>query len=100
MDDAWPAFIERGFDGYRAYYSYLPKSKLQVEYTMRLNNTGTFGLPPTRIEALYVPSSFGALPHALIGYREAEMKRLACFVIACVFNPAAIAAPSFDEVRA
>jgi uncharacterized protein YfaS (alpha-2-macroglobulin family) len=61
---AWPAFVERGFDGYRAYYDYLPKGKLQVEYTMRLNNPGTFGLPPTRVEALYAPSTFGALPNA------------------------------------
>ncbi|SOE81482.1 hypothetical protein SAMN05446927_4767 [Caballeronia arationis] len=61
---AWPAFVERGFDGYRAYYDYLPKGKLQVEYTMRLNNVGTFGLPPTRVEALYAPSAFGALPNA------------------------------------
>ena len=61
---AWPAFVERSFDGYRAYYGYLPKGKLTVEYTMRLNNPGTFGLPPTRVEALYAPSSFGALPNA------------------------------------
>ncbi|WP_250451692.1 Ig-like domain-containing alpha-2-macroglobulin family protein [Caballeronia sp. ATUFL_M2_KS44] len=61
---AWPAFVERSFDGYRAYYDYLAKGKLQVEYTMRLNNAGTFGLPPTRVEALYAPSTFGALPNA------------------------------------
>lgn len=61
---AWPAFVERGFDGYRAYYDYLPKGKLQVEYTVRLNNAGTFGLPPTRVEALYAPSAFGATPNA------------------------------------
>ena len=52
---AWPAFIERGFDGYRAYYDYLPKGKFSIEYTVRLNNVGTFGLPPTRVEALYAP---------------------------------------------
>ncbi len=51
---SWPAFVERGFDGYRAYYDYLPKGKLQVEYTMRVNNPGSFGLP----------STFGALPNA------------------------------------
>ncbi|WP_175772257.1 MG2 domain-containing protein [Paraburkholderia phenazinium] len=61
---AWPAFIERGFDGYRAYYDYLPKGKFSVEYTVRLNNVGAFGLPPTRVEALYAPSTFGALPNA------------------------------------
>ncbi|MEW6341489.1 MAG: MG2 domain-containing protein [Pseudomonadota bacterium] len=63
---AWPAFIERGFDGYRAYYDYVPKGKFSVEYTVRLNNVGTFGLPPTRVEALYAPSTFGALPNAAL----------------------------------
>ncbi|WP_213778409.1 Ig-like domain-containing alpha-2-macroglobulin family protein [Caballeronia sp. dw_276] len=63
---AWPAFVERGFDGYRAYYDYLPKGKLQVEYTVRLNNAGTFGLPPTRVEALYAPSVFGVVPNATV----------------------------------
>jgi alpha-2-macroglobulin len=63
-ESAWPAFIERGFEGYRAYYSYLRKGRFSVEYTMRLNNPGTFGLPPTRVEALYAPSTFGALPNA------------------------------------
>ncbi|WP_118178900.1 alpha-2-macroglobulin family protein [Paraburkholderia phosphatilytica] len=61
---AWPAFIERGFDGYRAYYDYLPKGRFSVEYTVRLNNVGTFGLPPTRVEALYAPSAFGVVPNA------------------------------------
>jgi uncharacterized protein YfaS (alpha-2-macroglobulin family) len=72
---AWPAFVERGFDGYRAYYDYLPKGKLQVEYTVRLNNVGTFGLPPTRVEALYAPSSFGALPNAPIVVAPAAAAR-------------------------
>jgi len=56
--------VERGFEGYRAYYDHLPKGKFQVEYTVRLNNVGTFGLPPTRVEALYAPSAFGAIPNA------------------------------------
>jgi uncharacterized protein YfaS (alpha-2-macroglobulin family) len=64
QDGAWPAFVERGFEGYRAYYDYLPKGKLSIEYTIRLNNAGTFGLPPTRVEALYAPSTFGVLPNA------------------------------------
>jgi uncharacterized protein YfaS (alpha-2-macroglobulin family) len=71
---AWPAFVERGFDGYRAYYDYLPKGKLQVEYTVRLNNVGTFGLPPTRVEALYAPSSFGALPNAAVVVAPVDAK--------------------------
>jgi uncharacterized protein YfaS (alpha-2-macroglobulin family) len=60
----WPAFVERAFDGYRAYYDYLPKGRVQVEYTVRLNSAGTFGLPPTRVEALYAPSTFGVAPNA------------------------------------
>ena len=61
---AWPAFVESGFDGYRAYYGYVPKGKFSIDYTVRLNNVGTFGLPPTRVEALYAPSTFGVLPNA------------------------------------
>lgn len=68
---AWPVFVERGFDGYRAYYDYLPKGRFSVEYTVRLNNVGTFGLPPTRVEALYAPSTFGALPNAAVVVRPA-----------------------------
>jgi len=64
QDGAWPAFVERSFEGYRAYYDYLPKGKLSIEYTIRLNNAGTFGLPPTRVEALYAPSTFGVMPNA------------------------------------
>jgi uncharacterized protein YfaS (alpha-2-macroglobulin family) len=37
-----------------------------VEYTVRLNNPGRFGLPPTRVEAMYAPESFGELPNALV----------------------------------
>ncbi|MEI6000597.1 alpha-2-macroglobulin [Paraburkholderia bengalensis] len=70
--DAWPAFVERGFDGYRAYYDYLPKGKFSVEYTVRLNNVGTFGLPPTRVEALYAPSTFGVLPNAPVVVKPAS----------------------------
>lgn len=63
-DGAWPTFVERSFDGYRAYYDFLPKGKLSIEYTIRLNNAGSFGLPPTRVEALYAPSTYGVLPNA------------------------------------
>ncbi|OYD75416.1 UNVERIFIED_ORG: hypothetical protein BDU10_0453 [Burkholderia sp. CF145] len=69
--EAWPAFVERGFDGYRAYYDYVPKGKFSVEYTVRLNNVGTFGLPPTRVEALYAPSTFGVLPNAAVVVKPA-----------------------------
>jgi uncharacterized protein YfaS (alpha-2-macroglobulin family) len=37
-----------------------------LEYTLRLNSVGRFALPPTRIEAMYAPESFGELPNAAI----------------------------------
>ncbi|WP_036005706.1 alpha-2-macroglobulin family protein [Paraburkholderia caribensis] len=73
--EAWPAFVERDFDGYRAYYDYVPKGKFSVEYTVRLNNVGTFGLPPTRVEALYAPSTFGVLPNAAVVVKPAAAAR-------------------------
>jgi len=60
----WPAFEERSFEAYRAYYAYLPKGGMTTQYTIRLNNAGRFVLPPTRVEALYAPEMFGELPNA------------------------------------
>ena len=62
----WPAFEERKFDSFRAYYRFVPKGKWTVEYTLRLNNAGEFLLPPTRVEALYSPEMFGELPNAKV----------------------------------
>jgi alpha-2-macroglobulin len=58
----WPAFEERSFEGYRAYYEYVAKGSWSTEYTLRLNNRGLFQLPPTRVEAMYAPEMFGELP--------------------------------------
>jgi alpha-2-macroglobulin len=58
-----PAFVERGFEGFRAYYAYVPKGRFAVEYTVRLNQSGTFQLPATRVEALYAPEMFGERPN-------------------------------------
>jgi uncharacterized protein YfaS (alpha-2-macroglobulin family) len=60
----WPAFEERTFEAFRAYYRYVPKGGFVVEYTVRLNNPGTFNLPPARVEAMYAPEMFGELPNA------------------------------------
>jgi hypothetical protein len=63
---AWnaPTFEERGFEGYRAYYEYLPKGHFRIEYTVRLNNAGRFLMPPARAEAMYAPEVFGEIPVA------------------------------------
>ena len=60
----WPSFIERGFAGFRAYYDYVPKGKFEIEYTIRLNQPGTFQLPATHVQALYEPEMLGDLPNA------------------------------------
>ena len=62
----WPAFEERKFDSFRAYYRFVPKGKWTLEYTLRLNNSGEFLLPETRVEALYAPEMFGELPNSKV----------------------------------
>jgi uncharacterized protein YfaS (alpha-2-macroglobulin family) len=69
---AWPAFEERGFEGFRAYYRFVPKGRWVVEYTVRFNNPGTFVLPPTRVEAMYAPEMFGELPNGTFTVLAAE----------------------------
>lgn len=58
-----PAFQERAFDGYRAYYEFVPKGKWSTEYSVRLNQVGVMSLPATRVEAMYAPEMFGESPN-------------------------------------
>lgn len=60
---SWPAFVERGTDSYRAYYDYMSQGETEIEYTVRLNHSGEFNLPPTRVEALYNPDVYGEWPN-------------------------------------
>jgi uncharacterized protein YfaS (alpha-2-macroglobulin family) len=62
----WPAYEERSFEAFRAYYEYVPKGKWMVEYTIRLNQAGVFHLPTTRVEALYFPEMFGETPNKTV----------------------------------
>ncbi len=62
----WPAFEERTFDSFRAYYEFVPKGSWSIEYTVRLNTSGRFELPETRVEALYAPEMFGEIPNAAV----------------------------------
>lgn len=61
--EAWPAWQERLFDSYRAYYEFVPRGRFSLEYTLRLNSEGVFNLPPTRVEAMYAPELFGEAPN-------------------------------------
>lgn len=66
---AWLAYEERGQDAWRGYYEWLPRGRHVVEYTMRLNNPGRFQLPPTRVEAMYAPETFGERPGEAVEVR-------------------------------
>jgi uncharacterized protein YfaS (alpha-2-macroglobulin family) len=59
----WPAYEERSFEAFRAYYRYVPKGNWTLEYTIRLNQSGIFQLPTTRVESLYFPEMFGEIPN-------------------------------------
>jgi uncharacterized protein YfaS (alpha-2-macroglobulin family) len=59
-----PAFVERSFQSYKAYFEDLPAGKTVVEYAIRVNQSGRFLLPPTRVAALYAPETFGEIPNA------------------------------------
>jgi hypothetical protein len=61
-----PAYEERSFEAFRAYYEQVPKGTWTVEYALRLNQAGAFGLPPTRVEALYAPEVFAESPNETI----------------------------------
>lgn len=60
----WATFAEFGADSYRAYYERIYKGEWEARYTLRLNQSGDFRLPPTRVEAMYAPEMFGMLPNA------------------------------------
>ena len=60
----WIAFEERRMDRMNVFFEYLPKGTIEFKYKVRLNQSGAFGLPTTRIEAMYDPTQFGEFPNA------------------------------------
>jgi alpha-2-macroglobulin len=62
--DATPSYIERGQDGWRGYFAWVPRGSFTVRYTLRLGTPGRFQLPPTRVEAMYSPAIRAELPNA------------------------------------
>lgn len=65
-EGAGPIYVERSFSAYRAYFDFLPKGRHVLSYSVRLNNPGRFALPPTRVEAMYAPETFGELPNGSV----------------------------------
>jgi uncharacterized protein YfaS (alpha-2-macroglobulin family) len=69
-DGATPSYVERGRDGWRGYFAWLPRGHTEVSYTLRLNGAGRFSLPPTRVEAMYAPAIRAQLPNAPVTIGE------------------------------
>ncbi|HEX4736062.1 MAG TPA: MG2 domain-containing protein [Allosphingosinicella sp.] len=62
--NAYPDYVERGFDSWRGYFGWLPQGRTIVEYAVRVNGAGRFQLPPTRVIAMYSPEIHASLPNA------------------------------------
>ena len=60
--DLAPSFIERSFEGMRAYYGYVPDRTWTYAYSFRLNQDGVFELPASRLESMYAPGMFAEVP--------------------------------------
>ncbi len=58
-----PSYVERGRDAWRGYFQWVSRGRFTVSYVVRLNGVGRFGLPPTRVEAMYSPEIRAALPN-------------------------------------
>ncbi len=54
---------EKSYSGYKFYFETLPSGVSTVKYQFQLNNPGSFKLPPTRAQGLYLPSVFGETPN-------------------------------------
>ncbi len=61
----WPSeFEEKSQAHFISYAAYLPRGSYLTTYRIRLNSAGEFSLPPTRVEAMYAPETFGEAPNA------------------------------------
>lgn len=62
----WPTeFEEKSQSDFIAYAGYLPRGTYKTNYRIRLNSSGELNLPPTRVEAMYSPESYGEIPNAV-----------------------------------
>jgi len=67
-----PIFEEAGRESYRAYYQQVPSGQWSLEYTVRFNTSGTFLLPPSRVEAMYAPELYAEQSNAGMTILEAS----------------------------
>jgi hypothetical protein len=60
----WPTeFEEKSHANFVSYAAYLPRGTYRLNYRVRLNAAGDFRLPPSRVEAMYSPETFGEVPN-------------------------------------
>ena len=64
-----PVYVERGREAWRGYFDWVPAGRFTVRYAVRLNGTGRFNLPPTRVEAMYSPDIRAQVPNKGIEVR-------------------------------
>lgn len=67
-----PMFEFSSPEDYRAYFELMPKGLWSGEYLIRLQSSGTFSMPGSRIEALYSPEMFGELPYRSVTISEGK----------------------------
>lgn len=62
LSEGWGPYsmAQKSYEGYKVYFEYLSEGETTITYQYQLNNPGVFQIPPTRVEALYEPSLFGA----------------------------------------
>jgi alpha-2-macroglobulin len=60
---------QKSYSGYKLYFDFLPNGTATVKYQYQLNNPGTFQLPPTRAEGLFMPSLFAETPNASVSVK-------------------------------
>jgi uncharacterized protein YfaS (alpha-2-macroglobulin family) len=61
----WPyEFEEKSMSHFTSYAGYVMKGAYKTTYRIRLNSSGSFKLPPSRVEAMYSPENFGEVPIA------------------------------------
>ncbi|MCT8332969.1 MG2 domain-containing protein [Leptospira sp. 85282-16] len=64
------SFEEKTLSMYRAYFEYLPKGTHTIEHSFRLNHSGSFKMPATRVEAMYSPETHAEWPNETVRISE------------------------------
>lgn len=64
LQSTFATSVERKSELIRFYFDWFSAEEQVVEYTLRFNQSGTYPLPVTRVEAMYSPDVFAELPES------------------------------------